>query len=161
MTAYSHISKGLSVLVLLITLYLAFLFFFIGGFLSVLSAFIQHFMDIGPHGHHPWLYRKVIYLTLAVLLPALVLARFYFVVATRTPSVRYAITGWTTSAIYHAGLTCILIFYLPGTVQMNKQPLHLPLALFSGAALLASVYLLIRYPRPPRLPATAEQVRVI
>jgi hypothetical protein len=149
MTTYSQISKQASWTLLVVTLLLAFLVSFAVGFVSVFIGFIQHLMV----PEKPWRFARALWFGASVMLPALFLARFYFVVAARVYSPRYAIIGWTASACYHAALTWLFIFYMPGTVQTSGSAIQLPLSSISGAALCLSLYLVIRYPRPPQLPS--------
>jgi uncharacterized BrkB/YihY/UPF0761 family membrane protein len=149
MTSYSQTSKRVAWALLVATLFLAFLVCFAVGFVSVFVGFIKHLIE----PEYPWRFAGALWFASAVLLPALLLARFYFVVAAnRLHSPRYATIGWAASACYHAALTWLFIFYMPGTLQTSGSGLRLPLSFISGAALCASLYLLIRYPRPPQLP---------
>ena len=148
MTSYSQTSRQAAWVLLFATLILAFLVCFAVGFVSVFVGFIKHLIE----PEYPWRFARALWFAISVLLPALFLARFYFVVAARTHSPRYATIGWAASACYHAALTWLFTFYMPGTLQTSGSALRLPLSFISGAALCASLYLLIRYPRPPQLP---------
>lgn len=150
MTTYHQISKRASWTLLAVTLSLAFLVFLIVGCVSVFVGLIQHFMV----PEKPWHLGRPLYLGAAVMVPALFLARFYFVVATRRYSPRYAIIGWIASACYHAALSWLFVFYMPGTVQTSGAlQLQLPLSFISGVAFCVSLYLAVRYPHPPPLPS--------
>jgi uncharacterized BrkB/YihY/UPF0761 family membrane protein len=151
MATYSQTSKQASRALFIATLLLALFVFFALGFVSVLVGLIQHLMV----PEKPWHFGRALGLSTVILLPALFLARFYFVIAARVYTSRHAMIGWTLSAFYHAALTLLFIFYMPGTVQTLGGPLQLqlPLTFISGAALCASLYLLVRLPRPPQLPA--------
>ncbi len=148
MDTYSQISRQVSWTLFVVTLLLAFLVFFAVGFVSVFVGFIQHLMV----PEKPWRFARALWFGASVMVPALFLARFYFVVAARAYSSRYAIIGWTASACYYAALTWLFVFYMPGTVQTSGSALQLPLSFISGAAFCVSLYLVIRYPRPPQLP---------
>lgn len=149
MTSYSEISKRASWTLLVVTLLLALLVFVAVGFVSVFVGLIQHLMV----PEKPWRFARALWFGSAVLVPALFLARFYFVVAARRHSTRHAMIGWTASAFYHAALTWLFIFYMPGTVQTSASMFQLPLSFVSGAAFCTSLYLLLRHPRPPGMTA--------
>ena len=74
------------------------------------------------------------------------------VTGTRVPNAGFWMIGWMASAAYHGALTWLFVFYLPGTLKTSGSSTEIPLSLLSGAACVASLCLLIRYPRPPRLP---------
>lgn len=149
MTSYFQFSKRASWTLLIVTLLLAGFIFFTIGFVSGILALVQRLM---VPDEHPWRFDRALWIAVAVMLPALGLARFYFVRATRMPSSRYSTLGWMVSSVYHAALTCLLTFWMPGTVEVSGIPIRWPLSFFSGAAFFVSLLLLIRYPRPPRLP---------
>jgi hypothetical protein len=148
MPPYSQTARQTSWALLFVTLLLAGFVFLAIGFVSVVVGFIQHLMV----PEKPWQFARAMWFAVGVLLPALWLARFYFVVAARAPSPRYAKVGWGISTVYHAGLTALFLFAMPGTIQATGSTPHLPLSLLSAAAFCASWYLFIRYPRSPRLP---------
>jgi hypothetical protein len=148
MSTYFQVSKLASWALLVTTLLLAFLVFFAVGFVSVFVGYIQHVMV----PEKPWRFARALWFGASVVLPALFLARFYFVVAARVYSPRYARIGWTASACYHAASTWLFIFYMPGTFQTSGSSLQLPWSFLSGAAFCVSIYLVVRFPRPPQLP---------
>src|SRR3712207_1383644 len=128
MNNYSQFSRRASWAILIATLLLAFLVFFAIGFASAALALAQHLLT---PDHRPFRFDRAFWLVAAVVLPALVLCRFYFVVARKAPSARYTAIGWSASAVYHAALTCLLVFHMPGSVQVSGSPLYLPLSLIS------------------------------
>jgi Na+/phosphate symporter len=120
------------------------------GFITLSLALMQ---QMAAPGQHSMRFGRALALAAAVIVPAIWLVRFYFVMATQTRSVLYAKVGWIISSVYHAQLACLLLFFMPGTVQSSGSSIKVPLSFFSGAALVVSLYLLIRYPRPPALPS--------
>jgi len=146
---YFQISKQASWALLIVTMVLACSILFAMVFVSGLSVFLQQLMNLDEH---PWRIDIALSLATAVMLPALLLARFYFVVAARLPSPLYSVIGWIFSATYHAALTCLFVFFMPGTIGTSMSPIRVPMSLFSGAAFIISLYLLIGYPRPFKLP---------
>jgi hypothetical protein len=135
---------------LFVTFFLAFLLCLILGMAAGFLAFLQHLFF--PGAPAPWHLERIRSLALSILVPVFFLGPFYMVTATRVPKVPYWIIGWIASAAYHGALTWLLMFHLPGTLQTSGGSSQMPLSVLSGAAFVASVYLLIRYPRPPRLP---------
>jgi hypothetical protein len=128
------------------------------GLFSMLLAPLLRLM---VPGEHPFRFDRVIWLATAVLVPTIFVACFNLAVALKSPSPRYALAGWFASAIYHGALTWLFIFFIPATVETSGGNLRVPVSLLSGAAFLASLYLLIRYPRPPRLPSPNESTRIV
>jgi hypothetical protein len=152
MPTYSQISRPATWTLLAVTLYSAFLVFLPVGFVCIFGGFIPRLMA----SEKPWGFARALCFEASVLLPALFLARFYFVVAARAHSARYAKIGWIASASYHAAFSHLKsrsgIFYFDAGVGIFGNSIHLPQSLMSGAALCTSLYLLTRYPRPPALP---------
>ena len=136
---------------LFLTFFLAFLLCLILGMAAGFLTFIQHFFF--PGEAPPWHLERIRSFALTILLPVFFLAPFYMVTGTRVPNVGFWIIGWIASAAYHGALTWLFVVYLPGTLKISGGSTEIPLSLLSGAACVASLYLLIRYPRPPRLPS--------
>lgn len=148
---YSQLSKRASWTLLVVTLLLAGLVFFAIGFFAVVIGFIQHLMV----PEKPWEFGRSLASGAVILIPALILARFYFVVAARPHSTRYAVVGWSASACYHAIMTWMFVNHLHGSVETTPPGLKIPIWTICAAAALVSLYLLIRFPRPPQLPNDA------
>src|SRR3954462_10597400 len=100
MKPYAEIARPASWTLLGITLALAFILGCLPWFASVFTFSVMHALE--PELR--FRFDRLLWLALAVLVPAFFLVRFYFLVAARQPSARSAVIGWTASALYHGAV---------------------------------------------------------
>ena len=140
--------------VLFVTFFLAFVLCLMLGAVAGFLVLLQHLFFPGePSPRHVESIRS---LALCVLVPVFILGPFYMFAGSRVPKLACWIVGWTASAAYHGTLTWLLIFFLPAKLHASGGSGEMPLSVLSGAAFVASIYLLVRYPRPPRLPLQGQ-----
>ncbi len=138
MRNYFQFCRQASWAMLFLTFFLAFLLCLILGMAAGFLAFLQHFFF--PGESPPWHLERIRSLTLSILLPVFFLGPFYLVTGTRVPHASFWIFGWIASAGYHAALTWLFAFYLPGTVKTSGSSSGIPLSFLSGAACIGSLY---------------------
>ena len=139
MTTNTESLKPLAWVLLVFTIFLVGMFSLAFGFTSLLMVLIRGIM-----GDSPVRVDQILWVGAVIVLPALLLLPFYFAAATRHLSAFCGTLGWIASSFYHAGMTGWLVAYMPATVQSSQTLIPVPVALFTGAAFLASVYILIR-----------------
>lgn len=150
MSDYLQISKQASWALFVVTLILAIFIFLGAATLIGLLALLQLLFGGGRDPLPLW---WGVCIMAAVLLPAFFLAWFYSKTADHVPAYGAACVGWVGSAVYHAGLTWVFWSLTPASLAISQLPMKIPLALLSGASACTSLYLLLSYPRPPRLPS--------
>lgn len=128
--------KPLAWLPLVVTVYMAGTFAFSFGFMFLLMAFTQ-----ATVGDSPMNFKVILLLGAAIVIPAFFLIPFYLL-RLRVTSIVCKV-GWIASSIYHTLMTWLLVFHMPSTVEASHMPIPLPISIFTGTAVLVSIYALI------------------